>query len=215
MSINTDRVQVISHSCVRIDCGKIVYVDPFELTQETHDADVILVTHDHFDHYSPEDIAHIIKDDTIIAAPKSMIETAEKDWGASHEIIAVDPGDIITPYGITVEVVHSYNVGKQFHPKANNWVGYIVIYDGVRYYIAGDCDINDDNLNVRCDVALIPVGGTYTMTAAEAAKLVNAIKPKVAIPTHYGTAVGEKTAGQEFISLIDDGIETELKLKFD
>ena len=110
---------------------------------------------------------------------------------------------------IEFETIPSYNTNKKFHPKENGWLGYIVNIDGKNYYIAGDTDITEEAKEVKCDVAFLPCGGTYTMTATEAANLANIMKPEIAVPTHYGAIVGDKDDGKMFISLLNNvkGVE--------
>ena len=110
-------------------------------------------------------------------------------------------------------MLRPYNVNKQFHQKDNQWVGYIIEIDKTRYYIAGDTDLTPENKQVNCDVAFIPVGGTYTMNYTEAAELVNAIKPKIVVPTHYGDIVGEKDDGEKFKKLLNGNIQCEILIK--
>ena len=119
-----------------------------------------------------------------------------------ENIITLDPGDAENIDGIKVEAIHSYNIDKPFHPKENNWLGYVIEIDGVRYYIAGDTDITEENKKIKCDVAFVPVGGTYTMNFSEAAQLINIIKPKIAVPIHYGSVVGTKQDATDFIKLL-------------
>ena len=115
--------------------------------------------------------------------------------------------NVSTILGIIFETIPAYNVNKKFHPKENNWAGYIIEIDRTRYYIAGDTDINEENLTVKCDVAFVPVGGTYTMDYKEAAEFVNRIYPKIAVPIHYGSIVGTIQDAEEFINLLDENIE--------
>ena len=119
-----------------------------------------------------------------------------------ENIITLDPGDAENIDGIKVEAIHSYNIDKPFHPKKNNWLGYVIEIDGVRYYIAGDTDITEENKNIKCDVAFVPVGGKYTMNFSEAAQLINIIKPKIAVPIHYGSVVGTNQDATDFIKLL-------------
>ena len=119
-----------------------------------------------------------------------------------ENIITLAPEDIEIIDGVKIEAIHAYNIDKPFHPKENNWLGYIIEIDGVRYYIAGDTDITRENKKVKCDVAFVPVGGTYTMNFKEAAKFVNIIKPKIAVPIHYGSVVGTKQDANNFIKLL-------------
>ncbi len=122
-------------------------------------------------------------------------------------IIVVEPNKKYTVEKINFETIPAYNINKEFHPKENNWVGYIIEIEGIKYYIAGDTDIVDENRKVRCDVAFVPIGGTFTMDFKEAATLVNEIKPKIVVPVHYGSLVGTKQDAVEFSKLIDSLIE--------
>ena len=128
------------------------------------------------------------------------------------ELILLTPGDQQDIDGITIQAVPAYNRLKPFHPKRNGWNGYVVTMDGVRYYVAGDTDAMKELSSVSCDVALVPVGGTYTMTAKEAAKLINEIKPLVAIPTHYGSIVGKPEDAEVFRKYVDPEITVETRL---
>lgn len=121
--------------------------------------------------------------------------------------------DLLYLIGVKIKTIPAYNINKQFHPKENEWVGYVIEVEGTRYYIAGDTDITPENKQVKCDVALIPVGGTYTMNYQEGAELVNTIMPKIAIPTHYGSVVGEKEDGEKFKQLLNQEIKCEILIK--
>ena len=128
-------------------------------------------------------------------------------------IITVEPDEEDMVEGIKFETIPAYNTNKQFHPKENGWIGYIIEIRGIRYYIAGDTDITEENKKVKCDVAFVPVGGTYTMDFKEAAGLVNEIKPKIAIPIHYGSIVGTKQDATDFIKLLHPTIEGVILMK--
>lgn len=195
-------IEINCHSSIKISKGKTIYIDPFKIEKESHDADIVLITHDHFDHYSPDDIEKVATNNTIIVAPKTV-----KALSKMKNTLLVEPNQTYEVDGIKIETIASYNINKKFHPKENEWVGYGIEIEGTRYYIAGDTDITPENKQVKCDVALVPVGGTYTMTYAEAAELVNLIKPKIAIPTHYGDIVGEKEDGEKFKELLNPEIE--------
>lgn len=192
------------HSSIRIGGSKIVYIDPWQVAGQPHDADLILVTHDHHDHYSPDDIAKISKENTVLVVPVNMqkLDIA----GAQY----VEAGKDYTFCGLPVCTVAAYNIGRPFHPKENGNVGYVVTVDGITYFIAGDTDKIPENEVVSCDVALVPAGGKYTMDAVQAAELVNVIRPKVAIPTHYGTVTDSTDAAAVFCSNVDTGIEVEV-----
>ena len=200
----TDKITINTHSSIRLDLGDILYFDPYEIPEEVHDADMIFVTHDHFDHLSPEDIAKIKKEDTVLIAPEAIKESVLNTAGVKEEnCIFVAPEKNYEIEGLLVEVVRSYNVGKEFHKKEMNWCGYVVTADGVSYYVAGDTDVVPEISDVKCDVAMIPVGGTYTMTYEEAIEFAKKAAPSVIIPTHYGTLAGEKTDGPNFKTLCE------------
>lgn len=201
-----DNISVF-HSSIRIVGSKTIYFDPYKVEENHNDADVIFVTHEHFDHYSPEDIDKVIKDDTIIVAPQSMASKLDYE-----NVLLVDPEKEYEVCGIKFSTVWSYNVGKPFHPKKNCWVGYLVSLDDTIYYVAGDTDVTEEAKAVKCDVAMLPCGGFYTMNVKEAASLANIIKPKIAVPTHYGSVAGSKEDGDEFVSLLEDGIQGVVKI---
>ena len=197
-----DNIKVLYHSSIRMDKEKIIYVDPFKIDKNYNDADMIFITHDHYDHYSEEDIDKVKKANSIFIVPENLLKKLIKKGINDENIITLAPEDIEIIDGIKIEAIHSYNIDKPFHPKEKNWLGYIIEIDGVRYYISGDTDITRENKKVKCDVAFVPVGGTYTMNFKEAAKFVNIIKPKIAVPIHYGSVVGTKQDATDFIKLL-------------
>ena len=205
-----DKIQVLTHSSIKISKNKIIYVDPFNIEKNYNDADIIFITHSHYDHYSEKDIEKVRKENTFFVVPEDVkIELLHKGI-SNNKIESVKPNQTGEILGIKFEAIPAYNVNKKFHPKENNWVGYIIEIDGTRYYIAGDTDINEDNLKVKCDVCFVPVGGTYTMDYKEAAQFVNQIKPKIAVPIHYGSIVGTENDAEQFISLLDENIKGEI-----
>ena len=202
-----ENIEVLYHSSIKINKGKVIYIDPYKIDKNYNDADIIFITHDHYDHYSEEDIEKVKKENTIIVVPTDLsIKLLQRDF-KKEEIITVEPNAKYKIYDIKFETVPAYNINKQFHPKQNNWVGYVIEIKGVKYYIAGDTDITEENKKVKCDVALIPVGGTYTMDFKQAADLVNIIKPKIAIPTHYGSLVGTNKDAIDFLNNLNLGIK--------
>lgn len=209
-----DKIDVLAHSAVRIAGSKTLYFDPFMIEGEYNDADVIFLTHDHYDHFSPEDFAKVTRENTPVVAPASIVNHLLDEGIAQERIVALKPGDYATVEGLAVEAVASYNIGKQFHPQENEWLGYVVTIDGTRCYVAGDTDINPDVQQVKCDIAMIPVGGTYTTTAEEAAQLINQIRPAIAVPTHYGAITGTKQDGDTFASFVDSEIQVVKKLSY-
>jgi len=198
-------ISINAHSSIRIGGERIIYADPFKLTEAPHDADIVLITHEHFDHYSPEDIAKADSGSTIYVMPAAM-----RGKPVPGEAVYMQPGDSAVVRGIRICAVPSYNVNKPMHRKRYGWLGYIVGIGGQRIYIAGDTDVNKDILQISADIALVPAGGTYTMDASEAAQLINAIRPNIAVPTHYGDLAGSPADGERFRSLVDSGIRVEL-----
>lgn len=203
-------IEVLCHSSIRIEKGNVIYFDPFEIKRKYNDADLIFITHDHYDHYSEEDIDKIRKENTIIIVPEQLLEKVIKLGFEKDNIMIVKPNEKYEIEGMQIETIPAYNVNKPFHPKQDGWVGYILVIEGIRYYIAGDTDITSENQNVKCDVAFVPVGGTYTMDSKEAAKLANHILPKMAVPIHYGEIVGTKQDAIDFVNLLDSEIECKI-----
>ena len=208
-----ESIEVLCHSCIKFNKGEVIYFDPFKIEKNYNDADVIFITHDHYDHYSEEDIDKVIKEETIIVAPEDLLTKLLKKGFERDNMVLVTPNQKYTVKGIEFQTIPAYNVNKQFHPKANEWVGYVLKIEGITYYIAGDTDITEENKKVKCDVAFVPVGGTFTMDYKEAAELINEIKPKIAVPTHYGSIVGEKSDGVSFSKLVSPEIEVEVLMK--
>lgn len=203
-------ITINAHSSIRIEDENIVYVDPFQIVNETHDADIIFFTHSHFDHFNPESFYKLVKESTIFVGPETILDTMVEANIPKNKIITLNPYETVTINGIKVDTVPSYNLVIPNHKKELNWVGYILTINNKRIYIAGDTDLNDDIVKVKCDIALVPVGDTYTMNEKDAAKLVNTIKPQKAIPTHYGSLVGDADCGKRFKDLVDPEIEVEI-----
>ena len=208
-----ESIEVLCHSWIKFNKGEVIYFDPFKIEKNYNDADVIFITHDHYDHYSEEDIDKVVKEGTIIVAPEDLLTKLLKKGFERDNMVLVTPNQKYTVKGIEFQTIPAYNVNKQFHPKANEWVGYVLKIEGVTYYIAGDTDITEENKKVKCDIAFVPVGGTFTMDYKEAAELINEIKPKIAVPTHYGSIVGEKSDGVSFSKLVSPEIEVEVLIK--
>ncbi len=209
--MDVTNIIVNTQSSIRITGSKTLYFDPFQIAADSHDADIVFITHSHYDHLDPESVSRISRDDTIFIAPSSIKQEMQKAV-KDIELILMDPGDSRDVLGVSVQAVPAYNRIKPFHPRRNGWNGYVVSMDGVSYYIAGDTDAVGELSSVECDVALVPIGGTYTMTAKEAAKLINKIRPQTAIPTHYGSIVGKPEDSAVFRKYVDAGIQVEIKL---
>ena len=173
----------LGHDGFRIDAAKTIYIDPYQI-QPGIKADILLITHVHSDHCSVVDVAKIQKPETIIVTEKDSAENLTGD------IRIVAPGDELTIENMKIEAVPAYNTNKDFHPRANGWLGFIVEIDGVRIYHTGDTDYIPEMHDLNVDIALLPVSGTYVMTAEEAVQAALAIHPKLAIPMHIGAIVG-------------------------
>ena len=195
-------IDVLCHSSIRIEEDKIIYVDPFKIEQKYNDADYIFCTHSHYDHFSPEDIEKVKKEDTIIIVPSDIEEQARNIF--NNNVVIVEPAKEYQIKDLKFKTTYAYNINKKFHPKENKWVGYIIELNNKKYYIAGDTDNIEEIQNIECDIALIPIGGTFTMDYKESAELANTIKADIVIPTHYGSIVGEKEDAIKFKELVKD-----------
>lgn len=213
-----DSVRVITHSAIRLAAsdGTAIYADPYDLHDDeaAHDASYLLITHPHYDHLSPEDAARVMNDGTEVIAPV----TVKDDLAALGEVRShlMRAGEVLELGSITVEAVAAYNTDPtrlQKHPRERGWLGYIVTMDGVRYYVSGDTDENEDVDRVSCDVALVPIGGTFTMDPHQAAAYVNAICPRAAVPTHYGNIVGSYADFDAFAAEVNPAINVVRKLE--
>ena len=211
----TENIEVFTQNSIRIrDEDKKIYIDPFQMKMEAHDADYILITHDHYDHFSPEDIGKAANSGTLLVVPEKMLGKAQDVSGLVKQIVTVKPGVYREVEGLEFETVPAYNILKPFHPKSAEWVGYVLRIGGKRIYIAGDTDATKEAKAVKCDVALIPIGGTYTMDVKKAAELADAIRPDVVIPTHYGSIVGKPSDGEAFAGYVKAPVRVELKIQF-
>ncbi len=218
--MNTDNIRVNTQSSIRIQGPRTIYIDPYKISEAAHDADVIFITHSHYDHYDEESLKNVAKEDSVIVCPASMLDDVaamnvrgRKD-DIAEDIIAMKAGEKTeAAEGVKAEAVPAYNRLKPFHPRRNGWLGYVITMDGVRYYAAGDTDALQELGEVKCDVAFFPVGGTFTATAPEAAAVVNKIRPAVAVPIHYGTIVGKAKDADTFADLLDSGIEVVKKVE--
>lgn len=208
-----EKITVNCQSSIRIEDEKIIYFDPYNINEEQHDADLIFITHDHYDHFDSKSIEKVIKDETIVVVLNSIAVKVLAQGISNKQLRGVDADQKYNIIGYEVEVVKAYNVNKNFHSKQNGYVGYIININNERIYVAGDTDINDDIEQVNCDIALFPIGGTYTCDYKEAAAFINKIKPKIVIPIHYGSIVGEIEDGVKFKNLLDKEIECVLKIK--
>lgn len=197
------RIVWLGHDGFRFDASKTIYIDPFQI-ESTTPADIILISHEHFDHCSPNDIEKIQTQDTVIITEQ---DSAKK---LSGDVRLVTPGDSLTIEDISIKAVPAYNTDKAFHPKGNGWLGFIIEVDGVSVYHAGDTDFIPEMSSITADIALLPVSGTYVMTADEAVQAALTISPKIAIPMHYGSIVGDENDAMTFINLLKGKLETKI-----
>lgn len=203
----TRGIRVLHQNAIRIEAdGRVLYFDPYGVQDAPHDADYIFVTHDHYDHFSPEDIGRVSKAGTTLVVPESARAAAE---AVGLAVLPVQVGQSAALPGVSFRTVPAYNLSKKFHPRAKDWVGYVAEFGGGIYYIAGDTDATPEARAVRCDVALLPIGGTYTMDAEEAADLARAIRPRVAVPTHYSHAA----AARQFRQLLEGVVPCQILLE--
>lgn len=212
--VNTDNITINTQSSIRIDGSKKIYVDPYKRKKASHDADIIFITHAHYDHYDEPSLRNAAREDSIIVCPASMLADVKRMNISAGKVIGMSAGETEeVGSAVKAEAVPAYNLNKNFHPKANDWLGYIITMDGIRYYAAGDTDALPELEDVDCDIAFVPVGGTYTMTASEAAGLVNKIHPEIAVPIHYGTIVGRAADADTFKNALDKDIQVVKKVE--
>lgn len=203
-------IQVFNQASIKLEGEKIIYFDPYLLKEEKHDADIIFITHDHYDHFEEESINKAMNDKTVLVVPTILKERATK---LTTNILLVEPNKTYTLEDITFDTICSYNKESPYHPKEKNYVGYNLEINGKRYYIMGDTDRTIETDQVKTDVCFVPIGGTYTMTVDEAINYINSIKPKKAIPIHYGSIVGDINLGTSFKEKINKEIEVEILIK--
>lgn len=195
----------LGHDAYRIRAGEaIIYIDPFRLASAPVAADLILVSHDHYDHCSLADLEQIVKSGTVI------VTEAQAAAKLAGDVRVVRPGDKVEVRGVTIEAVPAYNTNKAFHPAANGWLGFIITVEGVRIYHAGDTDYIPEMRHFAADIALLPVSGTYVMTAEEAAQAALDLKPRIAIPMHYGTLGGTRADALRFARLLAGKVRVEV-----
>ncbi|WP_309493489.1 MBL fold metallo-hydrolase [Candidatus Hecatella orcuttiae] len=195
------KISWLGHAGFKITDGKTIYIDPYQIKGEG-EADLLLITHEHFDHLSLEDIKKIASEKTVvITTPMAEPQLAKLKV---KEVKTVKPGDRVDVEGVTVEAVPAYNLdkfrspGRVFHPKEDGKVGFVLTFQGAKIYHAGDTDAVPEMKDIQPDIALLPVSGTYVMTAVEAAEAVKLLKPKLAVPMHYGSIVGDEEDAKKF-----------------
>ena len=208
MIVNYIKIHWLGHDSFKIvtDNNRVIYIDPYKLSKVNHkknDAELVLISHNHFDHLSIEDIRHVINDNTKIIAALECREKLSQEGFTN--VKNVEPGQVIHEDGINIEAVHAYNIDKNFHPKEDKKIGFIITCNNTRIYHAGDSDKISEMNKFTPDIALVPVSGVYVMTAEEAADCVNnLLKPTImAIPMHYGSIVGNVEDALKFKKLVN------------
>lgn len=202
------QISLNTHSSIKIND---IYIDPYQINEELHDANYIFITHSHYDHFSIEDINKVKNNKTNIIIPFDCSDKLEGIF-AKDKILLVEPNKSYEINEITFSTTNAYNIDKSYHLKEYNWVGYIFELENQKIYVAGDTDYIPSLENIICDVALVPIGGTFTMDANEAATFINKIKPSKVIPIHYGTLVGHEDDAKVFASKLNDNVECEIIL---
>lgn len=190
-----ENISWLGHDTFKIAASKVIYLDPFELAGDPEPADVICISHDHYDHCSPDDVAKVRADHTVIVAAENCRGKLEGD------VRLVKAGDRLDIDKLTIEVVPAYNVNKKFHPRQAGGVGYVLTLDGKRIYHAGDTDPIPEMEGLDVDIAMLPVSGVYVATAEEAVEAAEKLQPKVVIPMHYGSIVGSRADAERFKEL--------------
>jgi len=205
-----ENIKWLGHSSIKILGDMNIYIDPYNIKEKLNDADIIFITHNHYDHFSPEDIIKCKRNDSKIVVTEDLYNDALNLGFDDKDIIGVSPNNNYKLDNINFRTIPAYNINKKFHPKENNWVGYIIDFNNIKYYIAGDTDITKENKKVKCDIAFLPVGGTFTTDYKEAAMLANEIEPNIAIPIHYGSLVGTEEDATKFKKHLKDNIKCEI-----
>jgi L-ascorbate metabolism protein UlaG (beta-lactamase superfamily) len=207
MRIGNIELSWLGHATFMAKGSKILYTDPYILPANPEKADIILITHDHFDHCAPDKVKQIQRENTVIVATADCLPKLAGD------VRAIVPGQEMDLLGVRIKAVPAYNSNKSFHPRAHNWVGYLFTIDQTKIYIAGDTDFIPEMKGLAPDIALLPIGGTYTMNIDEAVQAAIAIGPKTVVPMHYDTFDGIHADPNEFkkkVTEANPGISVEL-----
>ncbi len=194
-----EKIRWLGHASFCIEAERVVYFDPWKVKQDLPQADIVLVSHNHYDHCSVEDVKKISKKETVVVTNESCASIF-----INIELKVVKPNDRTVVNDVEIEVFPAYNTNKTFHPRSAGGLGFVVTLSGQRIYHCGDADFISEMKDIRCDIALLAVSGTYVMTASEAAKAAEVIRPKVAIPMHFGDIVGSSKDAEEFTMLCQE-----------
>lgn len=197
-----DNIFVNTRSSIKLTGTKTIYFDPLEIEGEPYDADMVFVTHEHYDHFSPDDIEKVLKQDTQIIVPSVMLDMVRERFSV-QTVCGMLPQQTVNCDGVKCQAIPAYNIDKAFHPKSNEWIGYVIELDGNTYYAMGDTDVTEEVKAVEADVVFIPIGGKYTMDATEAAEFIKKKQPELVIPIHYA----DPTVGEAFCKMLGRQIE--------
>ena len=200
-----DNIFVNTRSSIKITGTKTVYFDPLDIEGEPHDADMIFVTHEHYDHFSPDDIRKVLKEDTQIVVPFAMLDMVVESKFPVWALHGISPLQTENYDRVKCQGIPAYNMDKPYHPKNKNWIGYLVELDGKTYYAMGDTDVTLEAKAVDADVVFVPIGGKYTMDAAEAAAFINEKQPGLVVPIHFG----DSEVGDSFVKMLRPEIEVQ------
>lgn len=200
-----NNIFVNTRSSIKLTGTKTIYFDPLEIDGAPHDADLIFITHEHYDHFSPDDIRKVVKEDTQIIVPVGMLAMVRESQFPVQTFHGLLPGQTQEYEGVKCQGIPAYNIDKPFHPQSNDWLGYLVELDGKTYYAMGDTDVIPEAVSVDADVVFVPIGGKYTMDASEAAEFINGKKRGLVVPIHYG----DSGVGDTFVRLLRPEIEVQ------
>lgn len=201
------KISINCHSSICLD--ERIYIDPYKVGEGQRKADIIFITHPHYDHLDKLSIVRIMTNRTVFVCPIDCVLPLMEIGVKPSQIVEVEPNQEFDVLDVGVKTFPAYNTLSKYHERKNNWVGYELEVEGVKCLICGDSDRTDELMKRKCDVMFVPIGGTYTMDAKEAAKLVNAVMPKLVIPVHYLEIVGNKEDEKQFI----DGLDKKIKCK--
>jgi len=203
------KISWLGHASIRIETmGRVIYIDPYQIEDKREDADIILITHEHYDHCDIKSVKNIRKHDTTILTTKN----AGDKFSGTRNMGIMRPGDVTEIDGIRIIATHSYNINKKFHPKGSG-IGFIIESEGKRIYHAGDSDLIPEMEDLQdIDVALLPIGGTYTMNVDDAVNAVKVINPRIAVPIHYGSIVGSRSDADKFLKRVTEETETRVEI---
>lgn len=204
------QIEVLNHASIKITSDKIYYFDPYKIDKKMSDADYIFITHDHYDHSDYSSIKNVINESTMLIVPACLEEKVKE---ITNNYTIVYPSCNYEIATLHFDTVPSYNIGKSFHLKEMNYVGYIVNIKNNKVYVMGDTDVIDEIKDISCDICFVPIGGTYTMNYKEASNYINMINPKEVIPIHYGSIVGNKDLGLKFSELVNSNINVKVFIK--